>query len=139
MIEGYIEVDPETQWCPDHWERVLSTMVGPEPVNGLLATIRIFKEWMSDLAADMGNTFPSADEAERAMSLFMRDCPLCCHLGDERLQAIYSTCIVPARFRRMGLREGHLLHMQEEIGAMVIEAPSSVDIQFPQPPTGSLN
>lgn len=130
--EGFVQVNPSDQWCDDHWADVLSTMDGPDPINGILATIRIFKEWMRERAE--ADTLPPGYMPDAINAVFIEDCPLCCKIGNDKLEAILATCIVPERFRQMEIREGHILHMQEEVAAVIVEMPSTSDaLPIPSP------
>lgn len=123
-----VEMSPDDQWCEEHWAYVLSTIEGPIPINGILATIRIFTEWMTETVQRLGDEFPDPDDADAIMALVRDAVPLCCTLGDERLGAIYSTCVVPTKYRRLHPRIGHMLHMQEEAGALIVGSPEQAAV-----------
>lgn len=129
--DNMIAVDPSKQWCEVHWAGVLeSIMDKEEPINGFVATIEIFYEWLRIKSAQMGDAFPKDGEARRMMALFEEDAPLCCAIGQDKLDAILSTCVLPERYRRMDVQTGHLLHAQERLGVIIGMDPSEMEVNL---------
>lgn len=100
-------------WCDRHWAPIPREHTGPDPINGLLATIRLTQQFLYAMTerAEVPGT-PEHLDMQRlpphvAMNRAMRRHePLCCWFGDAAVHELLERCRRSRLKEEQRIREG---------------------------------
>lgn len=80
------------QWCHRHWQTVID-----RDLNGIMLALRVFQTFVENdqILREAGydpETETKAD-GEKLNALIETHSPVCCFLGDEKMEELYKECV----------------------------------------------